>query len=119
MNTDEVHSLLVRTLGRNRLIHPTEQSLQDDLDSRLKQGGTSYSREFRLGPKKRPDFLISDVAVEIKTKGSSSSILRQLKRYSDDPTISGVVLVTLRKLAVPDSLSGKPLRVLELWKNLL
>ncbi len=105
--------------GRERLILGDEFALHDQLAARLTAGGVAFAREVRLGPRKRPDFMIARIAIEVKVQGGQMEILRQLKRYADDPAISGVVLVTTRPVSVPPTLGGKAIAQVSLWKNLL
>lgn len=60
------------------------------------------------------DFLIGDCGVEIKIKGQPAAICRQLKAYAAEPTLSGLVLVTSKPVAVPQCLAGKPVAVFDL-----
>ena len=70
----------------------------------------------------RADFCVADtpggrsglvVAVELKVAGTLAEVTRQLFRYAEDAGVCGVVLVTTRARhdALPDTLLGKPLRV--------
>jgi hypothetical protein len=86
----------------------------------LDRNRISYQREFRLSPRERLDFLLrfpgkdSSIAIEIKIKGRTAELLRQLERYAGHEFIAGLVLVTSRRLQaaqMPDSLNGKPLAV--------
>jgi hypothetical protein len=105
--------------GNDRIFLRNEFSLHDELARRFDLRGILYTREVRLGRKKRPDFMVGAVAVEIKIDGGELAILRQLKRYADDPTTTGVVLLTTRKIGHPVTLSSKPIASVCLWKNLL
>jgi len=76
----------------------------------------AYQREFRLSPHERLDFLLTDssIAIEIKIKGRTAELVRQLERYAGHEFIAGLVLVTTRRLQaaqMPDSIKSKPLAV--------
>lgn len=60
------------------------------------------------------DFTVDDVGVEVKIKGQSLAIMRQIERYAADSTLNGIVLVTSRPIALPDLIHGKPVAVFDL-----
>jgi hypothetical protein len=65
-------------------------------------------------PGGRIDFRVADIGVEIKLKGAPSAITRQVARYLDSPSLSGLVLVTAKAVPLPPMLKGKPVRVVNL-----
>lgn len=68
-------------------------------------------REYILSRRDRPDFWIQGVAIEVKIKGSMSSVLLQLERYAQHAQTNGILLVTTRRqhaLVMPESINGKP-----------
>ena len=104
----------------------SERALQNDIAGRFRMmlDPTTFAREHQLTPRDRPDFFVGfvrGVAVEVKVKGTLASATRQLFRYAEHPTVTGVLLVTtLNRLAVmPDTACGKPLAVLCLGDFLL
>lgn len=90
-----------------------ELELQDSLEKLLRSHFSEVTREAKLSPTDRVDFLVERVAVEIKVDGSPMAVTRQLQKYLEHQEVDGVVLVTTRRkhLAVPDTLAGKPVRV--------
>jgi hypothetical protein len=93
-----------------------EIELHEAIAAALDEQMIKYSREFRLTPHERLDFFVSDdnIAIEVKIKGRSAEVLRQLTRYSEHSMIHGLVLVTTRRLQacqMPMELNGKPLAV--------
>lgn len=60
------------------------------------------------------DFIVGDCGVEVKIKGQAAAIVRQLKRYAEEPRILGLVLVTLKPVAVPATINAKPVVVLNM-----
>ena len=114
-----VAAVLVQAFGRDRIVLNDEFALHNEIAARLRRQGIAFQREVRMGTRKRPDFMVGDVAVEVKVQGGRLHVLRQLKRYADDPRVGGVVLVTTRPLGLLNTLGGKPLVSVELWKNLL
>ena len=71
-----------------------ESDLQDAIEQILVSADIPYSREHVLGPGERPDFLVGDVAIEVKVKGSADALLRQVKRYADHDEVGSVLVVT-------------------------
>lgn len=66
------------------------------------------------------DFLVEDedcagaIGIEIKIKGQPREILRQVRGYAWEPTLSGLVLATAKPVPAPGDLCGKPFAVLDL-----
>ncbi len=110
---------IARLFGQDRLVLKDEFALHAELEARLIAKRIPFEREVRMGPHKRPDFVVKGIAVELKIAGGEMEILRQMKRYAADPTIRGVVLVSTKAMAVPETLGGKPVAVVNLWRNLL
>jgi hypothetical protein len=76
----------------------------------------AYRREIKLGPGCRVDFL-TDGGVDIEVKRGrprKDILLRQLERYASHDAVSAVVLVLERAVQLPDTMSGKPVRVVSL-----
>ncbi len=119
IDSSRVATAIARLFGQDRIVLRDEFSLHDALAARLTKAGIEFHREVRMGLHKRPDFVICGIAVELKIGGGAMAILRQLKRYADTPEINGVVLVTTRPVNLPETLGGKPLRGVNLWRNLL
>lgn len=113
---------LVAILSAVRFNFSSEAELQDGIESVLKDAGVVFQREYRLNAKERIDFYlpVSRHGIEVKTKGSPSSVLRQVHGYAQNDAIAGLLLVTSRlRLTLPDELNGKPMRVLSLWQHAL
>jgi len=99
----------------------SERSLQDGIERVLREESIEFERECVLGPGEHIDFLIGGIGVEVKIKGSLSSVTRQLMRYALSERITAVLLVTSRMqhAALPGTLRGKPVRLCCLVENLL
>jgi hypothetical protein len=110
---------LVDAFGTRRIIVHNEVDLQDAVELRLKELQQEYSREKALSRTDRPDFGVGNIAIEVKTSAPFAATIRQLHRYAKDDQISGLILVTLRAPNFPADVAGKPLAVIELWRNLL
>jgi len=106
---------IVRALGSYSPRWSFELELQDRLGQTLTDAGISFEREVRLSPTDRPDFMVGSIAVEVKVKGSQSSVERQLTRYALLPAVSEIVLVTTRRQhVVPAEIHGKPVHIVHL-----
>jgi len=112
MTENGLLAVQLRTYG---CVVSCESELHDAIAKMLDDIGVAYEREYRLDAHDRPDFWLPDnrVAIEAKVDGSSTEVARQLKRYASHDVVRDVILVTTRARhnAVPDSLSGKPVHV--------
>jgi len=102
-------------LSSRRFVWSNESMLQRGIYQTLLEAGHVVQREKRLSRKDRPDFMLEGgVYVEVKVDGSLTSVMRQLSRYAEQPSVSAIVLVTTRAAQaarVPTEFSGKPVRV--------
>jgi len=112
---------LCTILSAYRFRFVTERDLQDGIEQALLENGIEFSREKSISRAERPDFLVNGVAVEIKIKGTLSSLLRQVSRYaSHDDVVAVLVVGTPRWIpTIPRILSGKEVRSLRLIGSLL
>ncbi|KJR10260.1 hypothetical protein [Gordonia sihwensis] len=55
----------------------------------------NYEREVRV-PGGRVDFVVGTVAIEVKIKGSSESLSRQLQRYVEAGRFTAIIVATTR-----------------------
>lgn len=108
-------SELARLLGQGRFDLSTEANCQADIETLLRANlpEGAVSREHRLTPSDRPDFLIAErFVIEVKVKGAGrAAIERQLLRYAVHPQVEGLVLATGVAMSLPPRLYGKPLAV--------
>ena len=78
-----------------------------------------FAHEVKLAPRCRIDLMCGRVGIEIKRgKPEPKRIRQQLARYAECDGIDGLILVAERTVAVPHTLSGKPVRVIclnRLW----
>lgn len=106
-----VHALLTGY----RFSSTTEVELQRGIETVLRGAGYVFEREKHLSRKDRPDFLLEDgVAVEVKTDGSLTDVMRQLSRYAERDAVTAIVFVTTRAtqaVRIPHEFCGKPVRV--------
>jgi hypothetical protein len=109
---------IVRALTRRRFRASNERELQDCIAQAfafelLSENGPAFRREVRLSSADVVDFMVEDVAVEVKMQGSLAAVTRQLHRYAQHDDVRALVLVTsLQRLGnQPEQMNGKPLRV--------
>ena len=112
---------LVMELSRFRYHFNTETDLQDGVAAALRSLGVEFERESAISPGERPDFLVGQVAIEIKIKGSLADLLRQVSRYAKQPGISEIIVLGTPywMSMLPDSIGRKPLYGHRLLASLL
>jgi hypothetical protein len=85
----------------------------------LTEHGLPLTHEARLGGGCRIDYLVGSVGVEIKKGKPSAALLRrQLTRYAQCESVTALVVVTWRRVALPENIGGKPILTLvlgQLW----
>ena len=93
-----------------------EFELQVLVGGALEKHGIEYTKEARLAPRCRVDFLCEGgVAVEVKRgKPQKARLMEQLKRYAALDAVSSVILVVERTAELPKEVCGKPCRVVAL-----
>lgn len=103
-------------LRRFRYNLADEDSIQIGVDEALRLGDYEFEREARLSPTERVDFLVGGVAIEVKRRGTSQDLLRQLSRYAQHDRVRELLVVTARAQAsdLPDTIGGKPIQCLVL-----
>lgn len=108
-------SLILTAL--RRIVAPSglESALAQRVKKTLLDAGLAALSEQQLTDG-RVDIRVGQVAIELKVQGSAEKVLAQLRRYSEDPTVTEVVLVTTsaKHRVMPSSLGGKPLHVVYL-----
>ena len=94
---------------------PEEYDIHAAVAEALSAAGLAFEHEYRLGPRRRIDFRVGRVGIEVKKgRPSSPELARQLKRYLDSDALDGVVVVTQRAVFLPDTIGGKPVRLISL-----
>lgn len=97
-----------------------EYDLQADIAAQFDKDGVTYSKEHKLGPHNRVDFLIAGgIGVEVKKgKPNSRQVMAQVERYAQFPQITALVLVVERNVFQYDrSANGKPVYYISLAKQ--
>lgn len=119
---DMVLKGVIASLRKRRFNYQNEKDLQAGVEAVLKSDGFDFVREHQLGDAGVVDFFVSGfLGVELKIKGSPSEVARQLLRYAGRDEVKALVLVTGRAAlsALPETMLGKPLMLVELWRTFL
>jgi len=116
MNSEETTKWLRAEFAARRLARTDERELQDAIEQMLSEHSLTFSREYRLSERDRPDFFLNGVALEVKMAGSAPQVMRQLWRYAESPEVERIVLVTTRSQlrTMPDAMMLKPVEVIYL-----
>lgn len=98
-----------------------EYGYQEQLEAWLIERKFRFWRELSLSCCDRVDFMVEDIAVELKLKCSTNEILRQLARYSQYESVREILLLSatrapLQKL--PTTINGKPVRGLHIGSSI-
>ena len=94
---------------------PEEYDIHAAVAEALAEAGLEYEHEYRLGPRRRIDFRVGRVGIEVKKGRPASSELReQLRRYLESDALDAVIVVTQRVTALPATIGGKPVRLVSL-----
>jgi len=86
-----------------------EYLLQDIIAKALDDAGITYSKEYKLAPRNRIDFLVDGgIGIEVKKgKPYTRQVVEQLKRYAAFSEITAIILVVERNLDIPKEINGK------------
>ena len=113
---EPVSSKFVRAIIEGcRFRYHDEDCLQAGLAEAFTAAGHAVAREVRLSGRDRLDLLTGRIGIEVKIAGQADAVLRQLTRYAQSDLIDELVLVTTRARhrALPDTVGGKPLTVVQ------
>ena len=88
---------------------PEEYDIHAAVAEALTGAGLDYTHEYRLGPRCRIDFAVGHVGIEVKKgRPATAQLVRQLRRYLESDALDGIIVVTQRATALPDTICGKP-----------
>ena len=94
---------------------PEEYDIHAAVARALTEAGLEYEHEYRLGPRRRIDFRVGRIGIEVKKgRPASSELAKQLTRYLASDELDAVVVVTQRVTHVPASITGKPVYLVSL-----
>lgn len=101
---------VAKLLREHRFHFANEVELHNGIELVLTDAGHSVQREVRLTAHERIDFIIDGrLGIEVKIKGSTTDLMRQAIRYAGRPELDGLLVVTtLARHRLPDTLNGKP-----------
>ena len=105
MNTEEV-SRAIATLRAPAT--PGEYGLHRMVAGALKAAGLPYIHEYRLAPRRRIDFFVDGVGVEIKKgRPNARDLLSQVERYLACDELAEIIVVTQKDTPLPARVLGK------------
>lgn len=119
LERDELVQILVKELGSRKFPLETEAVLQREIEEVIRRLLIPFHREYRLDADNRIDFLVQNVGLEIKIKGSPMKIFRQCERYCTFPQIQALILVTGKSMGFPAMINGKPSHIVPLARGWL
>ena len=104
---------LARHLALYTFTFTRETEFHAGLTQALTELHVPFHAEVPLTAADRIDFLVDTVGVEVKVKGSTADVFRQLQRYSHSPQVTELILVTTvpAHLQLPGGAGTKPLHV--------
>lgn len=105
-------------VGFNYETIASESDLQRQVEDRLRSANIEFLSQVQLDAKGRDriDVLCETSGVELKIKGTASTVLAQLERYAQSTLVSELILVTTRathiKIRDVGSVHGKRIYVI-------
>ena len=97
---------------------PEEYDIHAAVAEALHQLNIPFTHECVLAPRCRIDFLAGRIGIEIKKgKPMSSPLKKQLERYLASDRLDGLVVVMQQGITLPNTMVGKPVKVLSLNRN--
>lgn len=105
---------LISALNKVRFDPTRESVMQEQIKAALASAGFNFEKEFTFNPQSRIDFfhIESGTGIEVKISGSPKAIYRQCKKYLDLPEVNQLLLLTNKAMGMPETISGKKIRVL-------
>lgn len=102
---------IVALLSKGRFDLCAETAIQGEMERVLvaTYGAAAVSREHRLGPGDRPDFLI-DGRIVIEVKGMrhrGPAVLRQIERYAAHAQVEWIIVATARAMRLPKAFAWR------------
>lgn len=87
---------LVELIHTQKFRYRNETELHRGLSMLFSLAGVHVGQEVRLTPEDRIDFFVLGVGIEVKVKGSTPNVEKQLRRYARSGHIEQLILVTSR-----------------------
>ncbi len=113
---DQSIARIVSVLAAVRVpAQPEEYDIHAAIARALSGAGLEFEHEYRLGPRRRIDFRVGRVGIEVKKgRPATSALTEQLRRYLSSDDLDAVVVVTQRITALPRAIGGKPVYLISL-----
>lgn len=87
---------------------PGEYDLHSMIAQALARAGIAYRHEYRLAPRRRIDFLIGRIGLEVKkSRPASRALIAQLRRYLESEEVDELIVVVQRSVPLPQKILGK------------
>ena len=94
---------------------PEEYDIHAAVARALSDAGLEYEHEYRLGPRRRIDFRVVRIGIEVKKgRPATSQLVKQLRRYLESEDLDAVIVVAQRVTALPRTIGGKPVCLVSL-----
>ena len=94
---------------------PEESEIHNAVSAALTAAGIDHEHEFRLGPRKRIDFVCGTIGIEVKkSRPKASDLQAQLKRYLEGTCLTAMIVVLQKPCSLPKTISGKEVHVVAL-----
>ena len=94
---------------------PEEYDIHAAVAQALAAAGLAYEHEYRLGPRRRIDFRVGRVGIEVKKgRPATSALTEQLRKYLESDALDAVIVVTQRVTRLPNAIGGKPVMLISL-----
>lgn len=114
--TDATIERIIDAIAAVRMpAQPEEYDIHAAVARALTEAGLEYDHEYRLGPRRRIDFRVGRIGIEVKKGRPVSAQLReQLARYLESDALDAVIVVTQRVTRLPERVDGKPVYIISL-----
>ena len=94
---------------------PEEMEIHNAVSTALTEAGIAHEHEFRLGPRKRIDFVCGSIGIEVKkSRPKAADLQAQLKRYLEDTCLTAMIVVLQKPCSLPRTICGKEVHVVSL-----
>lgn len=110
---------ITSALAAGTFTYVDEVDFHRGIDTALTAAGIDFTPEVRLNSRDRIDYLIGTVGVEVKIKGTTDALRRQITRYADSPLVDELLVITTRPRHMDlhrKVLAGKPVTVLAIGR---
>lgn len=95
-----------------------EFEIHEQIKKALQNCGIKFIHEYKILTRKRFDFWINGIVIEVKkSKPSKCSLLNQLNRYTKVPEVKAIIVLLEKSIDLPKELNEKPIYVKSLNEN--